>query len=221
MEWKKVTPDRWIWTGLCFLLAGLAILSPVWPGNSLAHYLGELLVWVSLIELYDGFKRTEPGSKASAQWSGALSLFMAAILLNKDLLQPRALYLFITILFAIDAVRYVWNFFRSEVNTTQHRIYLGAGIGNLLLVGSMFLWQSKGQALVFSLATGLRLTGIGITMLVARVGKVAHVDEDVTEKIGLKGDPYVSKIAEQIKTAEAASAIYDRRWIVKIGRAHV
>ena len=214
MEWKKVTPDRWIWTGLCFMLAVLAVLSPAWPGNSIAHYLGELLVWVSLIEIYDGFRRVEPASKTSAQWSGALSLFMAAILLNKDLLQTRALYLFITILFAIDAVRYVWNFFRSEVSTTQHRIYLGAGIGNLLLVGSMFLWQSKGQAFVFSLATGLRLAGIGITLLMARVGKAAHVDEDVTEKLGLKGDPYVSKIAERIKAEEEASAVYDRRWII-------
>jgi 3',5'-cyclic AMP phosphodiesterase CpdA/uncharacterized membrane protein HdeD (DUF308 family) len=214
MEWNKVTIDRWIWAGLCFLLSGLAILSPVWPGNSIVHFLGELLVWVSLIEVYDGFRRAEPASKASAQWSGVLSLFMAAILLNDVLLQARALYLFITVLFAIDAVRYTWNFFRSEHGTTQHRIYLAAGIGNFLLVASMFLWQSQGQDVVLSLATGLRLAGIGISVLVAKVGKLSNVDEDVTEKLGLKGNPYVSKIAEQIKATEEAGAIYDRRWIV-------
>ncbi len=214
MQKLQRTLDRWLWFGLCIALAILAFLAPAWPANSIEHYLGELLVWAGLIELYDGFRRSERPSKTSAQWSGALSLLMAGILVNAILFQAKALYLFITVIFAVDAVRYVWNYFRSDKSTLQHRIFLFAGIGNLLLVASLYFWESKGQALVLSIAIGIRLMGIGISLLVARTGQLAQVDEDVAEKIGLKEDAYVSGIAERIKKEEEESARYDRRWII-------
>lgn len=210
---KEIRIDRWAWGGLCMILGGLALLAIVWPGNSIEHYLGELLIWSGLIELYDGFRRAERSSKSSAQWSGALSLLMAAILVNAILFQAKALYLFITVIFAIDAVRYVRNFFRSDKGTFLHRFFLAAGIGNLLLVGSLFLWESRGQTLALSIAIGIRLIGIAISLLLARTGRLTQVDEDVTEKIGLKGNAYVSGIAERIKQEEEGSASHDRRWI--------
>jgi uncharacterized membrane protein HdeD (DUF308 family) len=196
------------------LLGALAFLAPAWPGNSIEHYLGELLVWAGLIEMYDAFRRSETSGRASAWWGGALSLAMAAILVNAILLQAKALYLFVIILFGVDAVRYVRSFYRTSQAVKRRWFYLAAGIGNLLLVGSMFFWQKEGQTLVLSLAVGIRLLGTAINLLAARVGRLTQVDEDVTAKLGMKGDPYVTAIAERIKKEEETSATYDRRWIV-------
>ena len=211
---REIGFDRWMWSGLCFLFAILSFFALAWPGNAIEHHLGELLIWAGLIELYDGFRRSEAAGRSTARWGGVVSLAMAVLLVNAILLQPKALYLFIIILFAVDAIRYVRAFIRLPKDASGRWFILAAGIGNLLLVASMFLWEEKGQTLVLSLAVGLRLAGTGLAMLVAKVGRLASVDEDVTAKIGLKGDPYVTSIAERIKVEEEASARYDRRWIV-------
>jgi uncharacterized membrane protein HdeD (DUF308 family)/3',5'-cyclic AMP phosphodiesterase CpdA len=214
LQIRDIGKDRWMWAGLCFVFALLAFLSPAWPGNAIEHYLGELLIWAGIIELYDAFRRSESAGRTSARWGGVVSLLMATLLVNAILLQPKALYLFIVVLFGLDALRYVRGFFRLPRGSSGRWFILSAGIVNLLLVASMFFWEEKGQALVLSIAIGIRLAGTGLSLLAAKVGLLGKVDEDVTEKIGLKGDPYVTAIAERIKQEEETSARYDRRWII-------
>lgn len=211
---KGIGKDRWMWAGVCVLFALLAFFSLAWPGNSIEHYLGELLIWAGIIELYDAFRRSEPDGRTSARFGGVLSLLMAVLLVNAILLQPKALYLFIIVLFAIDSLRYVRGFFRLPSGTSGRWFILSAGIGNLLLVASMLFWEEKGQGLVLSMAIGIRMLGTGLGIIAAKVGQVTQVDEDVTAKIGLKGDPYVNAIAERIKKDEETSAIHDRAWII-------
>jgi len=211
---KLIAPDRWLWSVICTALAVLAFISPAWPGSAVEHYLGEVLIWAGLIELYDAFRRSEPAQRSAARWAGVISLLMAALLVNSMLLQPKALYLFIIILFAIDSIRYVKSFLLMKLGGTGRWFLLAAGIGNLLLVASMFLWEDLGRSLALSLAVGIRLLGTGLGLLAASVGKMAQVDEDVTAKIGMKGDPYVAAIAEKIKLDEESSARHDRRWII-------
>jgi len=210
---REIGSDRWLWSGLCFLFSLLAFVSSGWPGTSIEHYLGELLVWTGLIELYDAFRRSDSGERASARRGGVISLLMATLLINNNLLQPKALYLFIILLFAIDAVRYVQRFVRAPKESQGRWFVLAAGLGNLLLVASMVFWEEKGRTLVLSMAIAIRLAGTGLGLLAAKIGQMMQVDEDVTEKIGLKGDPYVTPIAERIKHEEATSAQHDRRWI--------
>lgn len=214
INFKEIGSDRWIWTGLCLVLGILSFLAPAWPGNAIEHYLGELLVWAGLIELYDMFRRSDASSRTGARRSALVSLLMAAILVNAILLQPKALYLFIIALFGIDAIRYVSSFMRTPKEKAGRWLILGAGLGNLLLVASMFFWQEKGQSFVLSLAIGIRLVGTGLGLLAAQVGRLENVDEDVAKKIGLKDDPYVRAITERIKQEEETSAKYDRRWII-------
>ena len=49
---------RWIFAGLCFLFAMLALLAPLWPGHAVPEYLGGLLLWVAIIEIAHGFRRS-------------------------------------------------------------------------------------------------------------------------------------------------------------------
>lgn len=205
-----------MWSGLCFLLAILSFVATVWPGNAVDHYLGELLIWAGLIELYDAFRRPDRASRTSARWGGVVSLLMAVLLVNTILLQPKALYLFIITLFGIDALRYVRSFFRFPRGSSGRWFVLAAGLGNLSLVATLFFWEEQGQTLVLSLAVGIRLAGTGLSLLVAPVGQLAKVDEDVAEKIGLKGDAYVAGIIERIKQEEEAGARHDRRWIIAL-----
>jgi len=211
---QKLKWDRWAWAGFCFFLAALALFAPVWPGNAIEHYLGELLVWASLVELYDGFKRTDGTSRISTRRSAALSLLMAVILINAILFQAKALYLFIIIVFGIDALRYLWIFIKARREHKHRWLDLAAGIGNLLLVSSLLLHEGQGFTWLLTVAIGLRIADIGINLLAAKTGQLQRVDEDVAAKIGLAGEPYIAVITERIKLEEEQSARHDRRWII-------
>lgn len=214
MQLNTITRDRWIRAGFCVALSVLAFFATAWPGNEVEHYLGELLIWAGVIEMYDTFRLSDPKDRRGARVGGVLSLLMGALLVNAILLRPQALYLMVTILFAVDAARYLQRFLSAPKESFHRWANLAAGMGNLALVGSLYFLHIRGQTFMLSLAVGLRLTGTGINLLVSRAGRLERVDEDVTERIGLKGDAYVAAIAERVKTEEEASARYDRRWII-------
>ncbi len=211
---KELSRDRWVRSGIQSVLAVLAFLSQLWPGTSVAHYLGELLIWAGILEIYDSFRRSDKAGRTSALLGGTLSLLMGALLVNAVLIRPAALYLFVIILFGIDSLRYLRGFFRSTDGGLHKWPNLTAFIGNLLLVGTLYFLQTKGQVFMLSLAVGLRLAGTGINILLARTGRMEQVDVDVAAKIGLHGDPYVMAITERIRTEEETSAKFDRRWII-------
>jgi len=202
---KDLTRDRWIRSGIGS--------SSAWPGNSVEHYLGELLIWAGVLEIYDAFRRSDAAGRRSAWLGGMLSLLMGALLVNALLLRPAALYLFVIALFGIDALRNLRGFMRGA--SGFHRwANLAAFIGNLALVGTLYFLQSEGQVFMLSLAVGLRMAGISINVLFARTGRMEEVDEDVAEKIGMKDEPAVKAIAEKIRLEEENGATHDRRWIV-------
>lgn len=214
MDFRQIGPRRWVWGGLCVVLALLSFISPAWPGTDILHHLGELLAWAGVIEILDGFRRAERNSKSAAQWSGGISFLMAGLLINSILFQPMALYLFVASLFAIDAVHGVWIFFRGVREKQQRWINLAAGIVNLLLVASLYFGTKDSRLVVLTFAVGIRIAGVGFNLLLAKAGQLEQVDVDVAEKVGMKDNPVVKAIAEQIKKEEEASATYDRRWII-------
>ena len=213
VHYKMPAKDRLALAVICFVFAGLAIFSPVWPGNSIAHYLGELLLWIGVLEIYDGFRRSAQASKNSAQISGALSLLMAALLINAALFQRNALVVLVMSVFTIDALRYLLIFWKAYRNKKFNWFDLLAGIGNILLVLLMFLLEEKGQVWALTVAVCLRIVGIGLNLLSAKTGILTEVHQDVISSLGLSSDPYVSKLAEQIRQEEEHSAPYDRKWI--------
>ena len=189
-------------------------LCSIWPGSSLAQYVGELLLWVGVLEIYDGFRRPDKSSKNSAQRSGALSLLMAALLINEELFQRKALLFFIMGVFAIDALRYGVNFFKAWRNKKFYWVDLISGAGNILLVILMLLLQERGLLWTIVVAISLRIVGIGISLAWAKTGILAQVHEDVVASLGLSEDTYVRGVAEKIQGEEEHSAQFDRKWIM-------
>lgn len=210
----RIAATRWIWAGLCFVLALLSFIAPAWPGSELRHYFGQLLIWAGVIEIYDGFGRAERSAKSAARWSGTISFLMAALLVNSMLLQPKALYWFIIFLFGLSALHFVWLFFRAQQDKRQRWTNLLTGLVNLALVASLIFLEHRGQVVVLSFAFGIRMMGVGLNVLLARPGLLAHVDTDVAAKVGMKDDPMVMRIAEQIKRDEEAGAGRDSKWIM-------
>ena len=84
---QKLAVDRILMAALCYVFVFLALYSPVWAGNSIESYLGGLLLWVGIIEIYDSFRRSDIASKKSATGSGAFTLLISFILMGADDLQ--------------------------------------------------------------------------------------------------------------------------------------
>ena len=114
LEWnirgRNFKIDRILLAFVCFFLATVALLTPVWSANNIESSLGGLLLCIGVIELIDAFKRPDRTSKISAQASGTLSLLMGVLLINAILFQSRALYVFVISIFVIDSIRYFLRF---------------------------------------------------------------------------------------------------------------
>lgn len=199
---KKLAVDRILMASLCYIFVFLALYSPVWAGNSIESYLGGLLLWVGIIEIYDSFRRSDPASKKSATGSGAFSIIISLLLLGADDFRGKALLVLVMVVFVLDAVRYFIKFLNEYRNKRLYWIDLIASIGNILLLLILYFSEEKGRAWSLSIVVSLRMAGIGINLLLAKTGVLSQVDEDVLETLGLKADPYISQIAEKIKKEE-------------------
>lgn len=211
---KDISRSRLLLAAIAFVLAALSLFSNAWPGSEIEHYLGELLIWAAVLEIYDGFGRASRASKLSAHLSGAFSLFMAAILVNAILFRPDALYLFVMILFLADALRYLRNILRTKRGEGTYWFDVGAFAGNLILALLMYFAEDAGRVWALSMVVSLRLVGIGINILLAKEGRIEQVHEDVLQTMGLQENQQVVAIAGKIRDEEAHSAPHDRRWII-------
>jgi len=212
-NFKNTGKDRFVWTGICLILAGLALFAPAWSGHT-REALGSLLIWIGIIEIFDAFKRMERHAVISARTSGALSLLMGMLLINALLFQREALYVFVISVFVIDSARYFYNFYKARKNKTFFGFDLGAGIGNVVLVVMLLISEDQGTAWVLSIAVALRITGIGLYLLWAKTGVLALVHEDVLASFGLTDNVYVKDLAEKVRIEEERSARVDQRWII-------
>jgi uncharacterized membrane protein HdeD (DUF308 family) len=212
---QKITPDRMLMAVLCIIFVFLALYSPVWAGNTIESYLGGLLLWVGILELYDSFRRSDIASKKSATGSGAFSLLISFILLGADDLRGKALVVLVMVVFVLDAVRYFLKFLNEYRNRKFFWMDLLAAIGNILLLLVLYLTKETGRAWALGIVVGLRIAGIGLNLLLAKTGVLSQVDEDVLRTLGLKDEPYLIRLAEKIKKEEETSASFFQ-WYIRV-----
>jgi uncharacterized membrane protein HdeD (DUF308 family)/3',5'-cyclic AMP phosphodiesterase CpdA len=212
---QQLTVDRILMATLCLVFVFLALYSPVWAGNSIESYLGTLLLWVGLLEIYDSFRRSDIGSKKSATGSGAFSLVISFILLGADDLRGPALFILVMVVFILDALRYFIKFLNEYRNKKFFWMDLLASIGNILLLLILYLTRETGRAWALAIVVALRIAGIGLNLLLARTGKLSEVDSDVLGTLGLKPDPYISQLAEKIKKEEETREHFFR-WYIRV-----
>jgi len=211
---QHFTIDRILMAALCLVFVILAFYSPVWAaGSRIESYLGGLLLWIGLLEIYDSFRRSDIASKKSATGSGAFSLIISFILLGADDFRGRALFILVMVVFILDAIRYFFKFLNEYRNKKFFWMDLLASIGNILLLLILYLTQETGRAWALAIVVGLRIAGIGINLLLAKTGVLSQVDEDVLKTVGLKPEPYLIQIAEKIKKEEENTEHFFRIYI--------
>ncbi|MBS1976429.1 MAG: metallophosphoesterase [Bacteroidetes bacterium] len=210
----SITRDRLILAGVCVVLTALALIYPVWPGTQLEENLGFLLVWLGILEIYDGFRRADLADQRRAQLSGGLSLLMGALLINAILFQSAALHLFIVFIFMIDAIRYVASFIRKFRNSTRYGYELLSALASLVVVVFLFVYRDEQTPWAFAVAVALRIIGTGVNIIRAKTGVLSEVHTDVLQSLGLAENVKVRELAEKIRLEEEHSAPYDRAAII-------
>src|SRR5688572_31101035 len=107
---------KWLLASICFLLALLALLAPIWPGTSVVVHLGGLLLWIAVIEIFHGFRRSLGTERKSAWYSGGFSLLLGFSLINAQLLLANALFIFIIVILVIEVFRFFYKYLRTAGN---------------------------------------------------------------------------------------------------------
>lgn len=199
---------------LCMLLAGLSFLAPVWPAGDIASQIGLLTVWVGIIEIYHGFRRNSRISRRNAMYSGVFSIFLGILLINAVFIQQNAVKILIVVVFIIESIRYFRNYLQQlPFGGRRVTFDLLAGLGNSLLVLGIFLFSDKGLLWIVSIVFGLRMIGIGLNILAARVGELSQVSEDIVRDLGYGDNAELTTLAQAIEDDEERRAPYDSRWI--------
>ena len=90
--------------------------------------------------------------------------------------------------FAVDAIRYAIDLFRSR-GRKQRSIAAWAALGNVAVV--LLILFARGWLLtwVVAIAGALRIFGIAWNIIVAPVFTTAEADETVVDELGLADDP--------------------------------
>jgi uncharacterized membrane protein HdeD (DUF308 family) len=210
----KPAIDRLIMAGACLVFIILALIAPKWPAIEFISYLGGMLAWVGVLEIYDSFRRPDRPSKNSALSSGVFSLLIASLMMGADDLKPEALFLMVVVIFGLDAVRYIWKFVKDFHRKKSLIIDLVAAFGSLMFIAILLLTEKHGNQWPLTIVICIRMGAVGYNLLIAKTGKLSEVDVDVLENIGLADDEKVRVIAEKVKISEQQSAESDRSWIV-------
>ena len=205
---------KWLLTSICFLLALLALLAPVWPGTSVEEYLGGLLLWVAVIEIFHGFRRSLGTERKSAWYSGGFSLLLGVLLINAQLLLENALFIFIIIVLAFEVSRFLYKYFRATGTSTRRWQDLATAAVGIILLLVLFVFKEKGLPWTLSLVTALRSFGRGVSILAARTGVMEDVNVDVVRDMGLGDNQRILSLAEKIENDEETKAPYDSKWII-------
>ncbi|MCU0404729.1 MAG: metallophosphoesterase, partial [Chitinophagaceae bacterium] len=211
---KKIRIQTAVLSLACLVMAIFSFIAPVWPGGDVASQLGALTIWVGLIEIYHGFRRSKRWSRRNAIYSGAFSLLVGIILVNARLLQPEAVRVIIAAIFLLEAFRYFRNHVR-QIPVAHKKITfdLLAGIGNSILVLGIFIFSDKGILWLLALIMALRHVGIGLGLLTAPIGELDQVSEDIVSDLGLDKYPQLPALAQTIEDEELLRAPYDRNWV--------
>lgn len=208
------TLRRFVFTGVGILLGILALLTPFWDIAEPASYVGGLLAWAAILEILHGFKRVETQARYSAWVSGGITMLIGTLMMNANLFQRGALINFILFLFLVDAVRYLFFFFKNWRKGEKHWRALLSGLGNGLVVILILVFKGQSHVWVISLCGALRIFGMIYHMFIARIGTAKRVAEDIIESLGLKGNQELEALAQKIEVEDRQRSSFDASWIL-------
>ena len=205
--------QQFIYAGIAFLLAALALFNPFFETSRIED-IGGFLVWAALLVFIQGFKRATSKERSSAHISALISFLLGLLLINTKLFDENALYLFASILFGIDFLRQGIALHKNRKEKKPYIANLLSFLGNLGILFTLFLFQGKAQLWILAITGGLRIVGMGFEILTAKLGVMDQVSEDIMESLDLHEHPEILAIAENIEQEEVKRAKIDRHWII-------
>jgi uncharacterized membrane protein HdeD (DUF308 family)/3',5'-cyclic AMP phosphodiesterase CpdA len=212
--WRILFQKKYLFTGTAVLLAALAFSTPFMDVPEPAPYVGGLLVWAAILEIFHGFRRARNQSRLSAWFSGSITLFIGTLLINSELFQEGPLVQFILFLFLVDGLRYLLTFYRNKKNGEFSWAYLLSGLGNITAVVLILFFNGKGYVWVLSLCGSLRILGTIYNLFTAKMGAFEEVSGDVLESMGIEGNEQLEKLAARLEDEADQRAPIDAGWIV-------
>lgn len=198
------------------ILSGMALMSLITAfkeDREVETGLGWLIITTGIIELFHGFRRATSDLRNLAWKSAAISILMGIFLINAPLFIDRALALFVAGFFLYEVINYIIAA-RKEDDANERRKLWYAAAGNALVVAMMFLLKKRGIYIVLSIAIAMRIFGIALSILSAKLGELEDVSEDLMEEMKLSDNREISDLAEKMEKEEEARAQIDRYWII-------
>jgi len=205
--------QQFLYAGIAFVLAALALFNPFFETSRIED-IGGFLVWAALLVFIQGFKRATIKERTSANISALISFLLGLLLINAQLFDENALYLFASILFGIDFLRQGIALRRNRIEKKPYIANLLSFLGNMGILFTLFLFQGKAQLWILAITGGLRIVGMGFEILTAKLGVMDQVSEDIMESLDLHEHPEILAIAENIEQEEVNRAKIDRYWII-------
>jgi len=202
-----------VFAGIAFLLAAVALFSP-FTASSEIQDVGGLLVWAALLVFIQGFRRSSVQERNSAHWSAFITLLFGLLLINADLFVGNAVYVFALFLFSIDAIRQLVVAVRLRKRGSPYLPQVFFFFGNLAVLVAILFFKGTDLSWLMAIIGSLRIAGMGIEILSARIGVMKEVGEDIVTALGLEDYPEIEKIANDIEENEAVKASIDKHWII-------
>ncbi len=206
--------QRYIYTGIGIVLAALAISTIFRDLVEPENYIGGLLIWAAILELLHGFKRAENHARNSAWISGGITLLIGVFLVNAQLFQAHPLVQIITALLLLDALRYLYFYFKHKKQEKALMNYLLPGLGNILIVILISIFEGKGLTWVVALGSALRILGTVYNLFTAKLGNVENVSEDIIGGLGVEDNPGLVELTRKLEAEDELRARADLSWIL-------
>jgi 3',5'-cyclic AMP phosphodiesterase CpdA len=195
-------------------LAGLIALSFLFRyDNETPADLGGLIFFVSLVELFHGFRRAKPDQRVLAWKSGGVSLLMGIFLINASLFKSRALTLLVAATFIFDVINYSRHAL-TETDPVKKKKAWFAAAGNLAVLIFMLIMRDQGVHIALAIAIALRIFGTAYNIHTSEIGNLGDVSEDLMLSMKLSDNVEISKLAEEVEQEESARASIDKYWII-------
>jgi len=194
------------------IMSVVALFVAFRPDREVENGLGWLCIIAGLLEMYHGFQRATEELRSMAWKSGAKSILMGLFLVNAALFIDSALALFVAGTFLWE----IFNYLRAAKEQTdpyEKKKNLFAAIGNALVIAVMFVLQKRGVYIALAIAISMRLIGIALSILSAKLGVLNDVSEDLMQEMKYSDNKEIADLAEQMEKEEEARAQIDRYWI--------
>ena len=197
------------------LLAGVAVLSPVWAAEP-AHASGACLLAGAAFELIQGFRRRTAAGQRDAWASAGYTALLGLLLLSAGWLAVTALAVIAAIPFVADGGRYAWLAIREAWERRSPLRAAGAALWNLGVAAALIVVGRIADTWVAAVASALRLVATSLNLARAPVYSEHEADVSVIADIGLAQPERLEATGDRLQQAEEQRAAADRGWIAAL-----